>query len=176
MQATEEIEMVRKLRQGDKEAFTGLFRLYNKMLFKKAFSVCNSQKDAEDLVQELFTTLWNRRESLNPNRPIHTFLWILLRQLIINRYRKSNSASQYINEIIHEQQQDNPFKDIDLRDQLIKAINQLSNPKAKVVIQKFYFEAKSYKDIEAETGIAVTTSKKIMLRSLISLKKMIKFR
>lgn len=57
------------IRKGDKAAFAELFNRYWSKAFSMAYQKLNDQDATEEIVQELFISLWNRRESLS----IHNF-------------------------------------------------------------------------------------------------------
>jgi RNA polymerase sigma-70 factor (ECF subfamily) len=177
MQVQEEIVLVQRLKEGDNKAFNELFSRYGKWLYEEAYhKLGRNVTDAEDLVQEVFARLWEKRRNVDPDRPIHNYLWIAMRNAAYDKYKKSRHQEHYINQQMHNEQEVNPFEGIDLADQLVRAIDGLTNPNAKTVIRKFYYEDKSYNTIREETGIAAETARKIIARSLPWLRKKIKFR
>lgn len=59
-----ESEILRLLRMGSKEAFEDIFKSYWRDLYTHAFSKLRNKEVAEDIVQEIFTTLWVKRQEL----------------------------------------------------------------------------------------------------------------
>jgi RNA polymerase sigma-70 factor (ECF subfamily) len=59
-----EVELIRGLRAGSHEALTEIFRRYWRPLYINVFSKLRSHQLAEEIVQELFTELWDKRETL----------------------------------------------------------------------------------------------------------------
>ena len=57
------------IREGDKEAFAELFNRYWRKAFLIAYQKLNDRQATDEIVQELFITLWNKRSSLT----IHNF-------------------------------------------------------------------------------------------------------
>ncbi|NOS55322.1 MAG: RNA polymerase sigma-70 factor [Cyclobacteriaceae bacterium] len=59
-----EYEMLNLLRQGDKNAFEEIFKAYWKEMYKQAYSKLRNKEAAEEIVQDIFTSLWVKREEL----------------------------------------------------------------------------------------------------------------
>lgn len=59
-----EAELLRLLREGSKEAFDAIFKFYWKEIYKHASSKLRCKEEAEEVVQDIFTTLWVKREQL----------------------------------------------------------------------------------------------------------------
>lgn len=57
------------IRKGDKEAFAEFFDRYWSKAFQIAYQKLNNRQATEEIVQELFIALWNKRNSLS----IHNF-------------------------------------------------------------------------------------------------------
>lgn len=63
-QNTSEEEILQGLRSGHEDAFEQIFRRYWQRLYKIAYSKIQSHPEAEEIVQNIFSTLWEKRESL----------------------------------------------------------------------------------------------------------------
>ncbi|AXY73631.1 sigma-70 family RNA polymerase sigma factor [Paraflavitalea soli] len=64
-----EQELLVRLKQGDESAFTALYSTYWKPLYFLAYKHLQSAATAEELVQEVFLTLWEKRASLTIHSP-----------------------------------------------------------------------------------------------------------
>ena len=60
-----DVNLLRRIKNGDPKAFEILFNRYWEMLYRSAFGVLNNSSAAEDIVQEVFTALWKRRNTLD---------------------------------------------------------------------------------------------------------------
>lgn len=60
-------ELWSRIKKSDQAAFNNLYDLYWKQLIKKAYNVVREEKAAQDVVQEVFIDLWERREHLVVN-------------------------------------------------------------------------------------------------------------
>jgi len=61
-----DIELMRGISQGDRWAFACFYDQYSKLLFAVAFRILNDQKEAEDVLQEVFLQIWDKAGTYNP--------------------------------------------------------------------------------------------------------------
>lgn len=65
--------------EGDAAAFTTIFRTYYPVLYRSAFRYVKSEFWAEEIVQEVLTTVWSNREKMaiidNPDGWLHRLTW-----------------------------------------------------------------------------------------------------
>ncbi len=54
--------------QGDVEAFGMLYRQYEKLIFRTAFLITGNKDEAEDILQEVFISVWKSRHTFNPQK------------------------------------------------------------------------------------------------------------
>lgn len=66
---------VREMQQGGEEAFERLFLAYYDDLCAFAADYVSSPEEAEDLVQNVFVRVWERREALDPQKSIRAYLF-----------------------------------------------------------------------------------------------------
>jgi RNA polymerase sigma-70 factor (ECF subfamily) len=64
-----EQELLVRLKQGDESAFTALYSTYWKPLYFLAYKHLQSSQTAEEIVQEVFLTLWEKRAILTIHSP-----------------------------------------------------------------------------------------------------------
>jgi len=81
-----EDDLLKDLRAGSLEAYNHIFKLYWKALYHVANGKLRSRLEAEEVVQELFIALWEKRETLligNLSGYLHT----AVRNRVISRIR-----------------------------------------------------------------------------------------
>ncbi len=59
-----DIELLDLIRLGDKMAFSEIYSRYWKKVFTVACNKIGHLEDAEEIVQDIFISLWDRRESI----------------------------------------------------------------------------------------------------------------
>ena len=71
----------------DESAFTTLYDRYFRILFNYAYSKVNDQFAAQEIVQELFVSIWQQRHR-NTVNSCRSYLFSSVKNLIISYYRK----------------------------------------------------------------------------------------
>lgn len=87
--------LLQQLSQDDQAAFAAIYERYWKILFREAMNVLRSQREAEDCVQELFVSLWNRRQSLSVTT-LRAYLQTAIRYQCIDRIEKNMIHGGYL--------------------------------------------------------------------------------
>lgn len=85
---TEEQKWVKGINRGDLEAFEAFFGHYYKPLLHFIWGYVQSSDIAEELVQDLFMRVWEKREDLDPAGGIKTWLYRTARNLSIDYQRR----------------------------------------------------------------------------------------
>jgi RNA polymerase sigma-70 factor (ECF subfamily) len=88
--------LLQQLTHNDQAAFTAIYQRYWKSLFREAMNVLRSQKEAEDCVQELFVSLWRRRESLAVTTSLGAYLHTAVRYQCIDIIEKDMKRGGYL--------------------------------------------------------------------------------
>lgn len=149
--------------KGEEPAFRQLFDIYKRKLFGLAVSITKSTVLAEELLQEVFTSLWVSRHLLanvkDPAAYIYQSAYRKLRQLV-----KKEQHQQVILEAIKTQSelpppQNDPEIQLllsETRRVLAEAVNSLSDQKRKIY-QMAKVDGLSYKEISATLNISPNT-------------------
>lgn len=81
---TTDIDLLRRLRQGDADAFRALYQRHQGALFRFAVMRCGSADTAADVVQEVFIGLLTRSFAFDPTRgALAPFLFGVARNLLL---------------------------------------------------------------------------------------------
>ena len=97
MQYTDE-ELIQLLQIDDRKAFEIIYRSYWERLYAVAYNRLNSKENAEGLIQEIFTELWEKRSRLHIHKSLASFLFTALKYKIFNLYASQSVRRRYINE------------------------------------------------------------------------------
>jgi RNA polymerase sigma-70 factor (ECF subfamily) len=83
-----DIVLIERLQANDATAFDELFNTYWEPLYKAAFKRLHSRPEAEDMVQEVLTSVWQRRATLKThgNSSLGGYLFTALKYRIISFY------------------------------------------------------------------------------------------
>lgn len=88
-------ELTALLKQGDPQAFTAVFNRYHSPLYAQAFNKLRDEDDAQDVVQDLFTKLWQKRAELNAEYNLAGYLFKSLRHAIFDLIKHKKIVSAY---------------------------------------------------------------------------------
>ncbi len=88
-----------RIRSGDKQVFEDLFRMYYKPLCGYAQTILKDLDEAEEAVQNLFFNLWSRRESLEINISVKSYLYRATHNDCLNRIKHGKVKLAYSQEV-----------------------------------------------------------------------------
>lgn len=91
---TNEIKLLQGLAQGDVNAFEEIFNTYWKPLFSTAFSKLQDRAEAEEIVQSIFSALWEQREKLEIEN-LSAYLHGAVKNRILNSIRAKVTEKKY---------------------------------------------------------------------------------
>jgi len=90
-----EAEQLILLKQGDTKAFDAIFLSHFDALFNHAFKRLKKKEDAQELVQQIFLSLWENRDKLDHVRQLGIYLHCAMRYKIIKHDRDSAVRERY---------------------------------------------------------------------------------
>jgi RNA polymerase sigma-70 factor (ECF subfamily) len=90
-----EAQLVRSLSKGNILAFNTLFREYSSRLYRFAYGYLKSEEVSEELVQEVFTRIWENRKSLKSEYSFKSYLFTIAFNIIKKQFRRESCATEY---------------------------------------------------------------------------------
>lgn len=84
------------LRQGSHDAYDEIFLAYYAPLKKFLAYLTRSEEDAEDLTQQVFMQLWEKRETIDPSNNLRGFLYHTAKNLTFNSFAHRKVVDKYI--------------------------------------------------------------------------------
>lgn len=87
-------ELLAALRADDRGAYAEIFRRYSSRLFELAYGKLKSRETAEELVQELFETLWLKRATSQAQQ-LEPYLLSAIKYRILNHIRACKVREAY---------------------------------------------------------------------------------
>ena len=151
--------LVRNLSKGNLLAFNTLYRAYSGRLYRFALGYLKSEAEAEELVQEVFTIIWEKRSDLKEELSFKSFLFTISFNIIRKHFRTKAYLSDYLKNGTASEQDMQTSQKI-LFDSLYQYINELVNKlpaRRKEIFIKSRFEGLCIKEIAEKMKISHKT-------------------
>src|SRR5690554_5350973 len=84
------------LKEGNRKAFECIYQRHWLRLYDVAYGRLKSKEAAEEVVQDLFTYIWIKRETISLNYTFATYIQVALRYKVFNYIRKEVSRKKNI--------------------------------------------------------------------------------
>ncbi len=163
------------LRSGHKETFNEVYLSYFKPLQRYAMQFTKEAEVAEEIIQQVFCRIWERRNQLKEDGLIKSFLYTSVYHACIN-YLKHEKIKQ-----LHADQQTLPFEQQvgnlqeevtanELQFQLQSAMEGLP-PQCRIIFKMSRIDQLKYKEISSLLQISVKTVENQMGKALRILRK-----
>jgi RNA polymerase sigma-70 factor (ECF subfamily) len=146
---------------GDVAAFETLFQQYKKLVFKNAYLITGAKEDAEDVLQDVFVSVWRSRRTFNPSKGnLTTWLHRITVNKCMERRRKKNLALVSLEgvDLPETKSTDEVLISKQEYQRLIEAMNALDTKHRAVLVLR-YFNDLSYEEIASTVGIPLGTVK-----------------
>lgn len=89
------------LSKGDDGAYSEIYYRYKGVLFQHVYKKLRSQEEAEDIIQDLFATLWARRDELTNLESLSGYLYTSVRNKVLDFISRSQVRKGYIEDLQH---------------------------------------------------------------------------
>jgi RNA polymerase sigma-70 factor (ECF subfamily) len=154
-----ESELVLSLSKGNLLAFNSLYKAYSKRIYRFAFGYLKSKEESEELVQEVFTIIWEKRSALKHELSFKSFLFTIAFNIIRRHFRTRTYLADYLRSETIDDQDIQTSQKISY-DSLYKYITELVNQlpeRRKDIFIKSRFEGMSIKEIADKLTISHKT-------------------
>lgn len=86
--------IVKRFKKGDVEAFDTIYHNYSKKLFHFALGLVKDKDISEDLVQEVFVKLWEKRDQVDPNLNFDNYIFTITYNSIRKFFRNQSTETK----------------------------------------------------------------------------------
>lgn len=169
----EEKELLIRLIEGDSEAFEKIYYTYVERVYYFAYRYLNSAEDTEEIVQEVFTRMWENRRNINVEMSFSGYLLTTAKNTIFNEHRKKVNHQaycayiiQYMQRNMHNVEQEIVYKD--LMELVDKTLAELP-PKRREIFRLGRVQGWSHKEIAKKLSISektIETHMRLALRDI----------
>src|ERR1700753_143261 len=89
-------ELLCLLREGNRAAYTEIYKRYHGALYIHLFNKLRSREEARDIVHDLFSNLWLKREEISIQITLAAYLYAAARYRVFDLIARRQVASKYI--------------------------------------------------------------------------------
>ena len=153
----------------DASDFKQKFLPYHRKLYRSAFHILGNAQDAEDMVQEAYLKLWQKRDELPPDiNNIEAYCVTLVKHLCYDKQRISQlDEDERSPEELTLTGKSNVAHEMEMKDeanQVMKLIHQLPEQQ-KQIMQMRDIEDRTYEEIEKVTGLTSINIRVLLSRA-----------
>ncbi len=158
----EDTRLVVLLRSGDHEAFGALYRKYSAPIYKRLLKLTKTEHIAEELLQEIFVKVWEKRFTIVPELSFKAWLYKVAEHEVFSFYRQLGRNRRLQEQVIARfgeialPSSENTVFLHERNELLYKAINQLP-PQRREAFLLCRLEGKSYEEAGTIMGISPFT-------------------
>ncbi len=177
-----EIELIRRIGDGDRAAFTEFYDRYAGIIYSTALRVLNDVADAEEVAQEVLFMIWEKAPMYDGSRgkPL-TWAVTMTRNKAIDRIRSVRRRIRLRDEAGAEQDPEaflhdrRPSDEVDSHEQgaLVRSAVQKLKTDQREVIEMVYFRGLTQKEIADQLGEPLGTIKARIRRGMTRLRHLV---
>jgi RNA polymerase sigma-70 factor, ECF subfamily len=97
-----DVSQVQRLKENDQAAFELIFNKFSKKLYYFTLSYVHSQAETEEIIQNVFVSLWENRDMLSEAFPIQNYLYKVTINHIYNYFKHQLVRRRYVENMILE--------------------------------------------------------------------------
>lgn len=168
-----DLDLCHLIQQNDLPAFEELYNRYWQKLFAAAYDRIRLKEPCEEIIQEIFVSLWEKRQYLDIQVGVGPFLYKAVKYKVIDHYRRKLTQQKHLyavskNGYVDNSVEENVFLN-DLKSHIEKVVLQLP-PKCRSVYELSRIEQKSNKEIAIILNISEKTVEGHLTKALHTLR------
>ena len=159
---------IRQLATSQEAVFEKVFKEHFKALHAYAYTILKDEDDAEEIVQNVFFKLWEKREQMNEITSLKAYLYRATHNESLNflKHTKVKAAYEtYAKSSFKEQDATDALSVKELQTKIDKALNELPE-QCRTIFQMSRFEEMKYREIAEQLKLSVKTVENQMGKAL----------
>ena len=170
-------EVIHQFRSGNEDAFEQIFHAYYKALVHYAKTILKDMDDSEDIVQQVFVSVWEKRLKIEIHPSLRALLYKSVHNACLNKIKQQQVRSGYAKEVIqlHNEQgitQDS-IQQKELQHKIEAAMDMMPEQCAKI-FKMSRFEQMKYQEIAEALNLSVKTIENQMGKALKIMREQLK--
>lgn len=166
------------LRNGDERIFEEVFHHYYSALCRYARSLLHDSEGAEEVVQQTFIAIWEKRENIHYSVSLKAYLYRAVHNRCLNEIEKKKVRREYATDHLQQPETaampaDAPQRQKELYKLIREAIDRLPE-QCRKIFQLSRFEEMKYAEIAEHLGLSIKTVENQMGKALRLLREELK--
>lgn len=154
----------------DDLAFERLFKEHFRALHAYANVMLRDEELAEEMVQNVFLKLWEKRDDLNVEVSMKAYLYKMVHNACLNHFKHAKTRAKYEDYASYTQpaEEESAARKLELKEleeRISKALNDLPQ-QCRIIFQMSRFEELKYKEIADQLGLSIKTVENQMGKAL----------
>ncbi|MBV8278290.1 MAG: sigma-70 family RNA polymerase sigma factor [Verrucomicrobia bacterium] len=174
------VDLVRRIAQGDQVAFALFYDRFSPVLYGMAFRMMNNRGDAEDVLQESMAYIWRKAHAFDSSRR-SAFAWVtmIVRNKAIDKLRARRRGERLQERVKGSSDLSSDRDDTSALEPLFReqrgrvrsALSQIS-PDQREALELSYFSGLTHEEIAAQLGTPLGTVKARIRRGVLRLRQL----
>ncbi len=169
-----EKELLQGLQEGDEAIFKFIYHSYLKKLIRYARKIIKDKEDCEEIVQEVFISLWSRHSELHHVFNLEAYLFRMVKYKMIRYFQHSKVKQKYaahylVFEAVYDTAQGDEREIINLRTTINKTLSELPD-RCQEAVRLRIDEELSNGEIAERMNIKKSTVTRYMTEALMHFK------
>ena len=166
----QEGQLIQSLAKRDEASFEHVFKTHFKNLHAYACTITRDDAAGEEVVQQVFTRLWERSDGLTISGSVSAYLYRAVYNESLNYLKHKKVRSAYGQHVVHtmKNETEHAGKRLQLKElegKLAQAMNDLPE-QCRTIFQLSRFEELKYREIADRLGLSVKTVENQMGKAL----------
>ncbi len=171
---TSESLLVAELKKGNEKAFIQLYDTYIDVIYAYSLKLLKSEAYAEEVLQDVFMKVWQKRETLDVSRSFKSYLYTIARNKCFDFLQKAANDKKLKEAIFYQSQKSFSASDLKLIESDFERIKKEAYdtlpPKRREIFELSRQEGLTYDEIAERLGISTSTVKTQMNKALESMR------
>lgn len=168
--------LITQLTQGSEHAFEKLFRLFYPRLVKYGQTFINNRLEAEDLVQEVFIQIWNKRETIDSEKHFTSYLFTLVKNRCLNSLKKKVVEDKFLTSSARSESEELYHISFEVEEGFVSMEEKLNSELEMIIVEMpercqvafrlKWLDGKKIREIAEDMGISTTMVDKHLAKGL----------
>jgi RNA polymerase sigma-70 factor (ECF subfamily) len=169
-------DLALRLRNDDISAFNTLYWEYHAAVYANTLKLIKDPAIAEDIVQDVFVTLWGKRHSIDPEQDIAGWLFVVSHHKTVDQLKRKLKQALAQKDLSIFTDDHSIVVNAALKEEQLNAIEEAMDhlsPQKRKVFELCKVQGRTYKKAAEELHISKYTVKEYLSEALVSIKKYI---